>query len=375
MKRNVFAATCFGLWFGCLLCFLVVKTAESSETGCDPEGINQSETYQGCPNLLKKAKWTVVFPDAQFWVEPTGSGGCASGNVCCDETARTTECWPEFNPPVTSPGKWSLLVTNKSATTTATTCSNGCFNANVVSCVSSGNTTTKVEHTCQSTGGGCPDGQIPPECDPGQGIDFENCCCVAYSGGSCLSSPILVDILGNGFNLTNVAGGVTFDINATGNPINVSWTAVGSDDAWLVLDRDGNGRVDTGAELFGNHTLQATSTLAKNGFLALGDFDETQNGGNSDGMVTQSDAVFSSLRLWQDVNHNGISESSELRTLSDLGVAELDLDYKNSRKVDEYGNLFRYRAKIKDMHGAQVGRWAWDVFLMTGPLNSTPREP
>ena len=77
--------------------------------------------------------------------------------------------------------------------------------------------------------------------------------------------------------------------------------------------------------------------------------------------------MFASLRLWQDVNHNGISESGELKTLSELGVAQLDLDYKNSRKTDSYGNVFRYRAKVKDAYGAQLGRWAWDVFLMTAP--------
>lgn len=214
-------------------------------------------------------------------------------------------------------------------------------------------------------GGGCPDGQFPPECDPGQSIDFENCCCVAYDGGPCLSSPVLVDVLGNGFNLTDVAGGVTFDLNNNGYPKKVSWTAAGSDDSWLVLDRNGNGTIDTGAELFGNHTPQSPSNVGKNGFLALADFDEIQSGGNGDGVITQSDGVFSSLRLWQDVNHNGISESVELKTMSELGLAALDLDYKNSRKVDEYGNLFRYRAKVKDRKGEQLGRWAWDVFLVT----------
>lgn len=221
-------------------------------------------------------------------------------------------------------------------------------------------------HACPSSGGGgCPDGEFPPECDPGQSIDFDNCCCVAYNGGPCLSSPVLVDVLGNGFKLTDVVGGVTFDITDNGNPQKVSWTVAGSDDSWLVLDRDGNGRIDTGTELFGNNTPQSPSNVGKNGFLALGDFDKIQSGGNSDGVITQSDAVFSSLRLWQDANHNGISEGDELKTLSEVGLAELDLDYKNSRKVDEYGNLFRYRAKVKDRKGEQLGRWAWDVFLVT----------
>jgi hypothetical protein len=175
----------------------------------------------------------------------------------------------------------------------------------------------------------------------------------------------VIDTRGRGFTLTNAPAGVWFAITSAPTKYQTAWTAPSVSNAWLVLDRNGNGLVDDGTELFGNYTDQPTPPpgVERNGFTALAVFDDPENGGNGDGVIDDRDAVYSHLRLWEDANHNGISEPGELVSLPSRGVEGIDLHYSLSKRVDQYGNTFRFRSAIFRERGYPDGRFAWDVFL------------
>jgi hypothetical protein len=204
-------------------------------------------------------------------------------------------------------------------------------------------------------------------CDPG-GSGWECDTGFCMGDGYCLDAmldPILINVGGGDFKLTNAANGVMFDFFGRGAARQMSWTDRLSNDAWLVLDWNKNGKIDSGREMFSNTTPEREPTDSPLGFTALAMFDTMPFGGNGDGSIDQCDPIFRKLRLWQDMNHDGISEPSELHSLPELGVESISLEYKESRRRDRWGNVFRYRAKVFGTNHSDLGRWAYDVVLLS----------
>ncbi len=162
--------------------------------------------------------------------------------------------------------------------------------------------------------------------------------------------PLIVDAGHDGYRLTSAEEGVLFDLNADGTPERIAWTAPDSDDAFIVMDRNGNGRIDDGSELFGNHTpaYAGADVTTANGFEALKFLGSPANGGTLTAAVDTvdaGDAAYARLLLWRDANHNGISEPDELQPLSEAGLLAISTAYKTASRRDRYGNEFRQRAK------------------------------
>ncbi|HEX7154724.1 MAG TPA: hypothetical protein VF618_24775 [Thermoanaerobaculia bacterium] len=152
--------------------------------------------------------------------------------------------------------------------------------------------------------------------------------------------PIVLDLGDSGLDLGSIDAPVAFDLDADGQRELLSWTAAQSEDALLAFDRNGNGTIDDGQELFGWATKLASGANAEVGYAALAELDA-----NGDGVVDASDAAFAQLRAWVDTNHDGVSQAAELKSLASVGIIALEYDYKESERHDQDGNQLRYRAR------------------------------
>jgi hypothetical protein len=180
-------------------------------------------------------------------------------------------------------------------------------------------------------------------------------------------TPILIDLENDGIHLTGIDDPVRFDIDANGTPDLISWTDRG--DGFLVLDRNGNGLIDDGGELFGNSTLLVDGTRALNGYEALAELDSSFLGGNQDHVIDSRDGAFGLLQLWTDRNHDGISQPEELQTLAEAGIRRIGLDYWRSHRTDRHGNRFVFfgTAWETGRQGRARPLLTWDVAFVGQP--------
>ena len=144
-------------------------------------------------------------------------------------------------------------------------------------------------------------------------------------------SPLVLDLNGDGVTTLSKSAGVHFDLDGNGFAETTGWVA--PTDGLLVWDRNGNGVIDNGTELFGNNTVLASGAKAANGFAALADLDT-----NHDGVVNSLDANFSNLMVWKDANSNGVTDAGELLTLAQAGVQSINVGYTAQTVTDAQGN-------------------------------------
>jgi hypothetical protein len=177
-------------------------------------------------------------------------------------------------------------------------------------------------------------------------------------------SPLVLDGLGDGILTTGAEDPVSFDVDADGTLDLMGWVARNRDDVFLWRDVEKNHRVDDGSELFGVGMKLPDGTRATHGFEALAAYDAVANGGNGDGQITPADLVWRRLLLWQDANHNGVSEPKELSPIQSSCVVSMNLHWFGSSETDPAGNQHRMVSTYRCRAGnKQDDRALVDVFF------------
>ena len=181
-----------------------------------------------------------------------------------------------------------------------------------------------------------------------------------------VATPLVLDLNGDGIKTLSIDEGVQFDLLNTGDKVNVGW--VSQQDGLLAMDVNGDGSINSGAELFGDRTVLADGTLAKNGWEALAAQDS-----NADGTIDAQDANFNQLRVWVDANSDGVTDAGELKTLADAHIASINLHHDSS-SVQQNGNVVQMASTFTTTDGAvhtvadvgfQVQNATSNVFTLT----------
>jgi trimeric autotransporter adhesin len=170
-----------------------------------------------------------------------------------------------------------------------------------------------------------------------------------------LSTPLALDLNGDGLRTVDIEQGVRFDLLANGEQQQTGWVA--PEDGLLVIDRNADGQINNGSELFGSSTTLADGSKAGHGYQALADLDV-----NHDGVVNQADAGFADLKVWVDANTDGVSQAGELRSLTDLGITSLDVQAE-STSIKDNGNWIGLVSSYQTQDGQQ--HQMGDVWFVT----------
>ena len=175
------------------------------------------------------------------------------------------------------------------------------------------------------------------------------------------TSPLIVDLDGDGVETTSVANGIYFDHDGNGFAEKSGW--VGKDDGLLVRDINGNGQIDNGTELFGNNSVLSNGQKAANGFEALKDLDS-----NNDGVFNNQDTAWNEVKVWKDSNQNGIVDEGELLTMEQANISGINLDYQTGSNEDLSGNAHKQTSTITKTDGTTST--ITDVWFDTDHANS-----
>jgi hypothetical protein len=168
-------------------------------------------------------------------------------------------------------------------------------------------------------------------------------------------TPIALDLNGDGIRTLSIAAGVQFDIAADGTAAHTGW--VSKTDGLLVMDRNADGAINDGSELFGSSTTLLDGTKAKDGYAALSELDT-----NHDGMLSSADAGFAKLQVWVDVNSDGVSNADELKSLADLNISNISVVAERNISKDN-GNIVGLTSSYQTTDGASHA--AADVWFVT----------
>lgn len=216
---------------------------------------------------------------------------------------------------------------------------------------------------CQQISRGYDEGLCEILC--GWGRDRDDCEQTPW-GWDCPPCPIALDLQGNGLKLSGPNPPLYFDLDGDGTLDHTSWTRRQTKDGFLVFDRNGNGLIDDGRELFGTATppLLATEPV-RHGYEALAEFDRISLGGNENGMLDEGDRMFQHLQVWRDRNRDGVTQDGELAALAELGITEISLSYYRDDQEDQWGNVQRWWSPIYFDDGSDS--MSVDVFFQRLP--------